>query len=414
MLRDDAPGVLSGAAGMFRAPCQPRVAIVHYWLVGMRGGEKVIEALCEMFPDADIYTHVYRPERISARIRRHRIRTSFIARLPFAGRLYTYYLPLMPSALEQFDLRGYDLVISSESGPAKGVLTGPDTLHVCYCHTPMRYVWSGYQDYREKSHPALRAVMSLLLHRLRQWDLASSFRVDHFIANSRNVADRIGKYYRREAAVMYPPVELGEHDPTIAPEDFYLFVSQLVPYKGADVAIEAFNRLGRRLVVIGHGSEQHRLRRLAGPTITMLGWQDDAAVRDHYARCRALIFVADEDFGMVPVEAMSVGRPVIALRRGGALETVVPDETGLFFDEATPEALTEAVERFELIEHRFDPARIAAHVRSFSRDAFKAQMAAYLRHCAETARHRRDPPQEAHWPRGAQPFVPARQPTAAA
>jgi glycosyltransferase involved in cell wall biosynthesis len=284
----------------------------------------------------------------------------------------------MPFALEQFDLTDYDLVISSESGPAKGVLTNPDALHICYCHTPMRYVWSGYHAYRKRANSVIKIMMPLLLHKIRQWDLASSFRVDHFIANSRNVAMRIRKYYHREASVIYPPVETSGYDPTITSEDFYLLVSQLVPYKGTELAIEAFNRLGRRLVIIGHGADFRKLRRMAGPNVEMLGWQNDAVVREHYARCRALIFAADEDFGMVPVEAMSVGRPVIALRRGGALETVVSERTGVFFDEPAPEALTAAICRFEAIEHLFDRARIAAHAQTFSKAAFKAKMEALL------------------------------------
>lgn len=213
-----------------------KVAIVHYWLVGMRGGEKVVEALCDMFPTADVYTHVYHPERISESIRRHSVKTTFIARLPFSRRHYQKYLPLMPLALEQLDLQDYDLVISSESGPAKGVITRPDALHVCYCHTPMRYVWSGYHSYRGRSNPLVKAVMPALMHRLRMWDLASAARVDHFIANSHNVAERIKKYYRRDASVIYPPVEMQGLDLHRRSEDFYLFVGQLIPYKGADVA----------------------------------------------------------------------------------------------------------------------------------------------------------------------------------
>lgn len=364
-----------------------KVAIVHYWLVGMRGGEKVVEAICELFPEADIFTHVYCADRISEGIRCHNVKTTFISRLPFSQKHYQSYLPLMPFALEQLDLREYDLVISSESGPAKGVITRPDALHVCYCHTPMRYVWSGYHSYRGRSNPLIRMLMPPLMYRLRLWDFASASRVDHFIANSHNVAERIMKYYRREATVIYPPVELLGLDTAKRPEDFYLFVSQLVPYKGADIAIEAFNRLGKRLVVIGHGEDHARLRKLAGPNIEMLGWQDGATLKDYYARCKALIFVADEDFGMVPVEAMSTGRPVIAYSRGGALETVIPGETGVLFDEQTPDSLIGAVEQFEALEHTFDRARIARHAKRFSKGVFKKQMAEHLSRWVED--HRR-------------------------
>jgi glycosyltransferase involved in cell wall biosynthesis len=380
----------SGATEALRNARLLKVAIVHYWLVGMRGGEKVIEALCEMFPTADVFTHVYRPDRISPTIRCHRVETTFIAQLPFSHRLYQLYLPLMPFALEQLDLTGYDLVVSSESGPAKGVITRPDALHVCYCHTPMRYLWSGYHAYRGSAGPVARALMTTMMPRLRLWDLATAARVDHFVANSRNVAERIRKYYRRDAQVIYPPVELQQPNAAVQPEDFYLFVSQLVPYKGADIVIDAFNRLRKRLVVIGHGESYARLRKMCGPTVEMLGWQDAATLKNHYARCRALIFAADEDFGMVPVEAMGAGRPVIAFGRGGVRETVVPGITGLFFEEQTAEALIAAVGRFEAVEHSFDSAQIAAHAANFSKAVFKARMADALERWLDS--QRRDSP----------------------
>jgi glycosyltransferase involved in cell wall biosynthesis len=365
-----------------------KVAIVHYWLVGMRGGEAVLESLCRMYPGADIFTHVYCPDRISETIRRHKIRTTLIARLPFARARYKNYLALMPYALEQLDLQDYDLVISSESGPAKGVLTRPDALHVCYCHTPMRYAWSGYHAYRTRSGPLTRMVMSSVMHRMRMWDLASAARVDHFIANSHNVADRIRKFYRREAVVVHPPVHLPAAAPAAEKGDFYLFVSQLVAYKNAELALAAFNRMGARLVVIGHGEEEARLRRMAGPTITMLGWADKATLLDHYRHCRALIFAADEDFGIVPLEAMAAGRPVIAFGRGGALETVLPDETGVFFDRPDAESLIAAVRRFEAREASFDPARIRAHAARFSEEVFMAQFRAHMERWLDEQRHR--------------------------
>ena len=351
-----------------------RVAIVHYWLVNMRGGERVVEALCELYPEADIFTHVYAPERMSETIRRHRVQTTLIGKLPWARRLYQSYLPLMPFALEQLDLRAYDLVISSESGPAKGVLTRPDALHLCYCHTPMRYVWNMYQEYRQGLSGAKRWLMAALLHPLRQWDVTSAARVDHFVANSHNVARRIRKYYRRDAMVIPPPVDLerfGAAATTTPAEDFYLCIGQLIPYKQVGLAVRAFNALGKRLVVIGEGKQRDELGRLAGPGITFLDRVDDATLRSYYARCRALIFTADEDFGIVPLEAMAAGKPVIAFGKGGALETVVPGRTGLLFPEQTPESLAEAVLRFEQVEHRFDPADIAAHAATFSKAHFK-------------------------------------------
>ncbi len=363
-----------------------RVALVHYWLVGMRGGEKVLEALCELFPEADIYTHVHDAESISATINRHRIHTSFIAGLPRAKRWYQRYLPFMPLALEQFDLRGYDLVISSESGPAKGVIVAPDATHICYCHSPMRYLWDMYHDYLDQVGPVTRLLMRPLLHRMRMWDVTSAARVDHFIANSAWVAARIRKYWRREAEVIPPPVETRDFAPSAERGDFYLCVGQLVGYKRVDLAVEAFRRLDRRLVVIGEGEQSRRLRETASPNVEFLGWQSFASIRDHYARCRALIFPGVEDFGIVPVEAMASGRPVIAYRKGGALESVREDVTGLFFDAQTPEALAAAVRRFEEREASFDAERIVAHARGFDREVFKQRIADAVARAVSTPR----------------------------
>ena len=376
-----------------------KVAIVHYWLVQMRGGEKVIEALCDMFPDADIFTHVYDPERISPTIRRHNVRTTLISRLPYARRLYQAYLPLMPLALEQLDLRNYDLVISSESGPAKGILTRPDACHVCYCHTPMRYVWNMYTEYYQQAHPLVRPLIPFLANKLRQWDSVSADRVDYFIANSHNVAQRIWKCYRRDAVVVHPPVDTNRFTPSPNSSDApYLYVGQLIGYKQVGVAIEAFNRLQKPLVIVGDGSQRAQLMQQAGPHIRFLGRLDDAGLQDAYTNCRALIFPGEEDFGIVPLEAMASGRPVLAYGRGGALETVVPGETGLFFQEQTPEALMEAVQRFEAIEYSFDPARIAALAGRFSIARFRQQMEAALNHALRHPVPNRDHPAGRHAP----------------
>ncbi len=348
-----------------------KVAIVHYWLLTMRGGERVVEALCELYPDADIYTHVAKPEALSDTIRRHRIHETSIARLPGARRHYQKYLPLMPLALEKLDLREYDLVISSECGPAKGVITTPRTLHVCYCHSPMRYVWDMHWDYVKGVSKPLRPLARGLLHYVRRWDLASAFRVDHFLANSKFVARRIDKHYRRDAEVIHPPVDTEAFGLAESTDDYYLMVGQLVPYKRADLAVRAFTSAGKPLRVIGDGEQLAALRRMAGPTVEVMGRQPESVIRESYPRCRALVFPGEEDFGIVPVEAMASGRPVIAYGRGGALETVAEGRTGLFFDEQTEESLLDAVRRFEQVEDKFDPAEIRRHASAFDREVFK-------------------------------------------
>lgn len=352
-----------------------KVAIVHYWLVTMRGGENVLEELCRLYPQADIFTHVLVPDRISPVITAHKITTSFISRLPGAAKHYQKYLPLMPVALEQFDLRNYDLVISSESGPAKGVITGTDTLHICYCHTPMRYLWSMYQDYRASAGGLTRAMMTPAFSYLRQWDYASAARVDHFVANSTTVQRRIAKIYRRNSDVIHPPVAVDAFAPVSAPGDFFLYCGQLVAYKRADLALEAFNRTGSKLVVVGDGSELRRLQRLAAPNITFMGRQSADALRDLYARCRALIFPGEEDFGIVPVEAMAAGRPVIAYGKGGVCDSVRDGLGGILFSEQTAECLIAALARFEREESRFTQASILAEAARFSASRFRQEFA---------------------------------------
>ncbi|MGY2904819.1 glycosyltransferase [Bradyrhizobium sp. URHC0002] len=351
-----------------------KVAIIHYWLVGMRGGEKVIEALCEMYPQADIFTHVYVPEMISEKIKKHRIIPTFINALPRAASMYKTYLPLMPLALEQLDLRGYDLVISSESGPAKGVIPPSDALHVCYCHTPMRYIWNMYHDYRDSAGLVTRLLMPPLSHYLRTWDVASAARVDSFVANSTTVAGRIHRYYGANATVIHPPVDTDAFAVAAPSEigDFYLMAGELVSYKRPDLAVRAFNEMKMKLVVIGGGEMLDKIRDLAGPTVTVMGSQPFDVLKHHYARCRALIFPGEEDFGMVPVEAMASGRPVIAFGKGGATETVMEGVSGTFFAEQTVQAITSAVKR--LADSNIDPARIVEHARLFGREQFLQKM----------------------------------------
>jgi glycosyltransferase involved in cell wall biosynthesis len=357
-----------------------RVAIIHYWLVGMRGGEKVLEALCDLFPQADLFTHVYVPEAVSEKIRRHNVTTTFIGRLPRARSLYQRYLPLMPLALEQLDLRGYDLILSSESGPAKGVIPPPSAAHLCYCHSPMRYIWNMYHDYRARSGPLTRFLMPMLAHYLRLWDAAGAQRVDRFVANSRTTAARLHRYYGRDAAVIPPPVNVDDFEIVSEAErgDYLLMVGELVSYKRPDLAVEACNRTKEKLVVIGGGEMLDRIRRLAGPTVTVLGPRPFADLRYHYARCRALVFPGEEDFGIVPVEAMASGRPVIAFGRGGATETVTPNISGVLFPEQTVEALIESIRACAATE--FDSARIVAQAQQFSRARFIERMAGEIEH----------------------------------
>jgi glycosyltransferase involved in cell wall biosynthesis len=355
-----------------------KVAIIHYWLVGMRGGEKVIEALCEMYPQADIFTHVYVPEMVSDPIRRHRIVPTFINTLPRAAKMYKTYLPLMPLALEQLDLRGYDLIISSESGPAKGVIAPSDSIHVCYCHTPMRYIWNMYHDYRNSAGRLTQWMMPPLSHYLRMWDVASAARVDSFVANSATVARRIRRYYGADSVVIHPPVDTGAFSIAAPSElgDYYLMAGELVSYKRADLAIRAFNELKLKLVVIGGGEMLDEIRQLAGPTVTVMGSQPFDVLKQHYARCRALIFPGEEDFGMVPVEAMASGRPVVAFGRGGATETVAEGVSGIFFADQSVDAISSAVKDLANIE--IDPEKIAAHANQFGRDQFFQKMRTHI------------------------------------
>lgn len=368
---------------MLKGPItQPRVAIIHYWLVGMRGGEKVLEALLRLFPQADIFTHVYDPSAVSERIRAHKVTTTSVARLPRATRMYQSYLPFMPRALEELDLTGYDLVISSEAGPAKGVITPPDAFHLCYCHSPMRYIWDQYHTYRNGAGMMAKAVLPHVAHRLRTWDVTSAQRVDSFAANSHHVAQRIEKYWRRDAAVVHPPVDVDAFSPAPAQEigDYYLWAGELAPYKRPDLVIEAFNRLGKPLVMIG-GPEKTRARlaRTAKENIALMGRVPFERLRAHMARCKALVFPGEEDFGIIPVEAMASGRPVIAYDRGGARDTVVNGRTGLLFKEQTVESLMAAIRQFEADGmDRMDRRVLVQHARRFAEPAFRQGISSML------------------------------------
>ena len=362
-----------------------RTAIVHYWLVSDRGGEKVLRALCDLFPDAVIFTHVADDAYTAKKFAGHEIRKTFISRLPFAEKHYEKYLPLMPRALEALDLQEFDLVISSEAGPAKGIIPRPDSLHACYCHSPMRYIWDKYWVYRSEASLPAKAAMSLFAPGLRQWDVASSARVDRFIANSEYVARRIEKFFRREADVIPPPVDVSSFE-NISPDlidhslaDAYLWAGQLVSYKRPDVAIEAFTKSRKRLIVIGEGGAIRQLQKNAGPNIEFWGRVDFDRLRSAYASCRALVFPGEEDFGIVPVEAMAAGTPVIALGRGGALDTVKHGKTGILYKDDSAAGLAGAVEEFESCQQQFQSQTLKAHAARFSEANFKAKISSFFR-----------------------------------
>ena len=348
-----------------------RSAIVHYWLLNQRGGEKVLDALCRMLPGADIFTLFCDPKTLSPEVQRHNITTSFLNPL---RRHYRSLLPLMPMALESFDLRGYDLIVSSESGPAKGVIAPSTARHICYCHTPMRYLWDLYPAYRNEwtRSPLKRAAMAPLSNYLRLWDFASAARVDRFIANSHNVRNRIWKTWRREADVIHPPVDVDSFR-WEAPENYFLIVSELGSYKRIDTAVRAFSRNGRRLIIAGDGPEFRRLRAMASSNVEFAGRVPDATLRQLYARCRAFLLPGEEDFGITPVEALASGKPVIALKRGGVLETV-PSYAGIFYDEPSDAALSAALQQFDTIEHDIRAAELQAQARNFSEAEFLRRM----------------------------------------
>jgi glycosyltransferase involved in cell wall biosynthesis len=348
-----------------------RVAITTEWLDSFGGAERVLCELQAMFPDAPIYTTVHDPSRLPAEMQGWDVRTSFIQRIPLIRRSHAAFLPLMPMAFEQLDLREYDLVITTNSACAKGVITQPGTVNICYCYTPCRYLWDLYHEYT-RDHPA-RWAIAPVAHWMRAWDRLAADRVDHFVGISAEVAGRIRRHYRRDADVIYPPVAIDRYTPTGRPaEDFYLVVSRLVSYKRVDLAVEAAMRLGRRLVVVGTGPELPRLKRMAGAGVEFLGARPDAEIADLYARCRALLFPGFEDFGITPVEAQAAGRPVVAFGRGGATETVMDGTTGVHFAEQSVESLVQAMLRLEQTD--FDPQVCRANAQRFDAAVFRRRM----------------------------------------
>jgi len=363
-----------------------KVALVHDWLTGMRGGEKCLEVFCDIFPDASLYTLICKKNNLSSSIKKTNIRTSNLQVFPFVERYYRYLLPIMPVVIEQFDSKGYDLILSSSHCVAKGIRTEKNSCHICYCYTPMRYIWDQSSQYFNKTNAGLvtRFVFPWVKKYLQNWDIKSAEDVDHFIAISQHVSKRIKKFYNRESVVIYPPVNTNFFELSDSVGDYYLVVSAFAPYKRIDLAINAFNQLGYPLKIIGTGQCEKQLRQMAGPNIEFLGSLNDEEIKHYYSKCKAFIFPGEEDFGITPLEAMASGRPVIAFGKGGALETVIPftnennSPTGLFFEEQTAESLVGAVQQFEKVENKFDSKKIREHTLKFDREIFEKKIREFI------------------------------------
>ena len=402
------PGKLRGLES--KGGCELKVALVHDWLTGMRGGERCLEVFCEIFPKADIFTLLHVKGAVSSTIEKHHIQTSFIQHLPLSSHWYRNYLPLFPLAIKSFNLKGYDLVISSSHCVAKGIHVPTGTCHVAYIFTPMRYIWDQFDVYFSTGGVTSflrRNAMRLIRPLLQQWDRSSNSQVDYFLTISQHVAGRIKSYWDQESTVVYSPVNWQGYATSYENEGFYLMVTSLVPYKRVDLAIRAANRLGIPLKIIGNGPEMKRLLAMAGPSVELLGWQTDHVVSEHLARCRALIFPGEEDFGIVPLEAMSCGKPVIAFGKGGVRETVVPlnpenetrmaqgttgngiqsfTPTGVFFYDQNAASLIEALHLFERQHDCFDPVLIRQHVAPFDRTHFKQRIEKVITQCVHEFR----------------------------
>lgn len=368
------------------------MAIVHHWFISRAGGERVVDTIASIFPKADLFTLFLDKKKLPPGLHKHKIITSILDGIPLARRVHRHLLPLYPLAVEMLDLSGYDLIISSDSGPMKGVVTDPHSTHICYCYSPMRYLWDAHAAYFRRMSPMTRTIFRVVSHYVRNWDYSSAQRVDQFIAISRYVAGRIRKYYRRDSTIIHPPVNTSHSFIAAKHEDYYLTVGRLVPYKCTDILIDACRQLGRKLVIAGDGPEMKRLKKRATKNIEFLGEVNDLMLRDLYAGCRAFLFAADEDFGLVPLEAHSYGRPVIAFGKGGALETVkgtyYPAQyrkdsqgsaiTGVFFREQSSASLAEAILSFENCPDIFVPQQIQRHAHQFDTSVFLDRMRTYI------------------------------------
>jgi len=356
-----------------------KIAIVHEFLTQFGGAERVLEVISEIFPDTPIHVLFYDREKVKG-FESSTIKTSFLQTIPAARKHFKWFLPLMPAATEHFNLSEYDLVISSSSAFAKGIITGPETLHICYCHTPTRYLWTDTHEYIEslKYNAVVKRLIPLYLNRLRTWDYLAAQRVDFFVANSVTVQKRIKKYYHRDSDVIYPPVDTHHFQPRKAldTESYYITGGRLVPYKHFDLTIEAFNKMKKPLKVFGVGPEFEKLKKLAGPTVEILGRVDDAQLRELYEHAEAFIHPQLEDFGITPIESMAAGRPVIGYAQGGLTETVIDGITGVFFYEQNVDALIQAVRIFET--KTFDPEKIKEHAQQYSTQQFKKKFKQYV------------------------------------
>lgn len=355
-----------------------KVALVHDYLIQYGGAERVLEAFCEIFPNAPIFTMAYDEKATNGAFKSRKIHTSFLQKIPLISSHHRAYPLLMPLAIEQFDFSDFDIVLSDSNSYAKGIITGPETLHISYCHTPMRYAWDDcHRHMREFDYSKItKKLLPFGISYLRMWDSASSDRPDFYIANSKFVKERIKKYYKRESEVIYPPVNINNFNVSNKIEDFYLLIGRALPYKRFDIAIQAFNELGLNLKIIGKGPEIERLKKISRDNIDFLGYLDDKTASGYYSKCKALIFPSEEDFGITPLEAMASGRPVIAYRGGGALETVIDKETGIFFQEQTPESIIKAVGEFK--EKDFSPEQIRKYAEGYNKENFKKNIRNFI------------------------------------
>ena len=359
-----------------------KIALVHEYLTRPGGAERVLKRISDIYLEADIYTLLFAPDRMKGQFDEARIHTSFLQKLPLFIRNRPKYLGMLaPSAVESFDLARYQVIISSSNSFAKGVITKPQALHVCYCHAPTSFVWDGFYQYRksQRKGPLMNFGMAFLAHYLRQWDRQAADRVDYFIANSKTTQKRINKFYRRDSEVIYPPVDVSRFTPTSKHDGTYLMVAQLTPYKNIDIAIEAFNKLGLPLIIIGEGADKKRLQNLAGETITFKGFLSDEETTQYYQKCKAFIFAGKDDFGIAPVEAMAAGKPVLALREGGAMETILEGVTGEFFEGAVPEILAEGVRRLNSNYDSYETLTIRARAEEFSEEVFDTKIQRFMK-----------------------------------